>query len=111
MMNRILKFYCFLIFLGLSCQAISASGESVVSEIQVLRHRCILVDPENLSTDAPVVFILHGLGANSNDLFPLIEKMNLPPCRYVLPDAPMPGTTFKRKATKIRSKAGLIYLI
>ncbi|HXL72086.1 MAG TPA: dienelactone hydrolase family protein, partial [bacterium] len=30
-----------------------------------------------------------GLGANADNLFPLIAAMNLPPCRYVLPDGPM----------------------
>jgi phospholipase/carboxylesterase len=45
--------------------------------------------PENLPPGAPVVLILHGLGTNANDLLPLCEELHLPPCRYVLPDAPL----------------------
>jgi phospholipase/carboxylesterase len=60
-----------------------------VNKVQVEGHRCLVTGPAVLSDDAPVVFILHGLGANAENLFGLIEKMNLPPCRYVLPDAPL----------------------
>jgi phospholipase/carboxylesterase len=66
-----------------------ASSESFVKEIQFENHRCLVIDHENLSPKAPVVFILHGLGANADDLFSLIKKMDLSPCLYVLPDAPI----------------------
>ncbi len=69
--------------------AAPVAGQPAVAEIQVQNHRCLVTDPAALSDDAPVVFILHGLGANADDLFPLIAAMNLPPCRYVLPDGPM----------------------
>jgi phospholipase/carboxylesterase len=88
-MNRILNLISFLICFGLSGPSVGATGEALVSEVQVHGHRCMVVNHENLSERAPVLFILHGLGANANDLFPLIQKMALPPCLYVLPDAPI----------------------
>jgi phospholipase/carboxylesterase len=88
-MNQISKKLFTFIFLVLVSLTTYASGESFISEVKVHGHRCIFVDPKNLPKNAPVVFILHGLGANADDLFPLIQKMNLPRCRYVLPDAPI----------------------
>jgi phospholipase/carboxylesterase len=69
--------------------AATVMGQPAFTEIQVQNHRCLVAGPATLSDDEPVVFILHGLGANANDLLPLIEVMNLPPCRYILPDGPM----------------------
>jgi phospholipase/carboxylesterase len=66
-----------------------SAGQSATTEVQVQGHRCLVASPADLPEDAPVVFILHGLRANCEDLFSLIEMMNLPPCRYVLPDAPI----------------------
>ena len=79
------------LLLGLAILSSTAPvmGEPAYTEVQIQNHRCLVAGPANLSDDAPVVFILHGLGANAEDLFSLIDKMNLPPCRYVLPDAPM----------------------
>ena len=75
-----------LVILGL---AVSAAAQPAYTEVQIENHRCLVAGPENLPDNAPVVFILHGLGANANNLFSLIEPMNLPPCRYVLPDGPI----------------------
>ncbi len=80
---------CGLLFLGLLTIVSPAVGESFVKEVQFENHRCLVVNHKNLSSEAPVVFILHGLGANADDLFPLVKKMDLPPSLYVLPDAPI----------------------
>jgi len=67
----------------------SAVADSPFTTLQIDGHRCLVAGPQILLKNAPVVFILHGLGANAEDLFPLIEIMHLPPCRYILPDALM----------------------
>jgi len=87
MLKRILC--CFGLLAGLGMMAAPVIGQPAVTEIQIQNHRCLVAGPANLSDDAPVVFILHGLGANADNLFPLIAAMNLLPCRYVLPDGPM----------------------
>jgi phospholipase/carboxylesterase len=66
-----------------------AAGQQSYTITYIQGHRCLLAGPADVPDDAPVVFIMHGLGANADDLFPMIQAMNLPPCRYVLPDAPM----------------------
>jgi phospholipase/carboxylesterase len=71
---------------GLSC---SADADSSFTTLQINGHRCLVAGPKDLPKNAPVVFILHGLGANADDLFPLIPVINLPPCRFILPDAPL----------------------
>jgi len=75
--------------LGIFGMTTLASAGPIFSEIEVQGHRCLVAGPVQIPDDAPVVFILHGLGANSANLFPLIEEMNLPPCRYILPDGIM----------------------
>lgn len=75
--------------LGILWVAAPVIGEPAYTENQVQGHRCLVASPAKLPDDAPVVFILHGLGANANNLFSLIDEMKLPPCRYVLPDAPI----------------------
>src|SRR5258708_31080728 len=64
-------------------------GEMACSEVIVQKHRCLVAGPVELSSGAPVVLILHGLGGNADNLFPLCEQLNLPACRFVLPDAPL----------------------
>jgi phospholipase/carboxylesterase len=88
-MKRFLSSYSLLAVLGILWLAAPVAGQPASNEVQFQNHRCLVAGPENLPDDASVVFILHGLGANADDLFPLIEAMNLPPCRYVLPDAPL----------------------
>ena len=61
----------------------------ILSEAQVQGHSCLILDPPIIPPGAPVVIILHGLGTNADDMAPLAEKLKLPPCRFVLPDAPM----------------------
>lgn len=66
-----------------------AMGETPFAEVVVQNHRCLVAGPADLPPGAPVVLILHGLGTNANDLLSLCEELNLPPCRFVLPDAPL----------------------
>ena len=61
----------------------------ILSETQVDKHSCLVLDPPVIPSGAPVIITLHGLGTNADDLAPLCEELKLPPCRFVLPDAPM----------------------
>ncbi len=79
-----------LILMWIFLPAHPVMGENPVSYVNVQNHRCLVSEPAHLSPDAPVVLILHGLGANANDLLPLCDELHLPYCRMVLPDAPLP---------------------
>jgi len=89
MLKRGLYLGGLLLMLVISTVAATASGDPAFTKIQIRKHRCLVAGPAHLSDDAPVVFILHGLGSNAGDFLYLIDKTNLPPCRYVLPDAPL----------------------
>ena len=52
-------------------------------------HRCLVVEKAGLPADAPVVFVLHGFAANADDLLSLCQDLRIPPCLFVLPDAPL----------------------
>jgi len=87
-LKRVFNLSASLLVLGILGLAAPAMAEPV-DAVQIEGHRCLVTGPAIISDDAPVVFILHGLGGNAENLYGLIEKMNLPPCRYVLPDAPL----------------------
>jgi phospholipase/carboxylesterase len=61
----------------------------MLSEMQIQNHRCLVIDPPMIPPNAPVVLVLHGLGTNGDDLAPICNELQLPPCRFVLPDAPL----------------------
>jgi len=61
----------------------------ILSETQIDKHSCLVLDPPVIPPGAPVVVTLHGLGTNADDLVPFCEQLKLPHCRFVLPDAPM----------------------
>lgn len=88
MPKRLLSSWAGLAFWAALWASAPLVGQPAPTEVLVQGHRCLLAGPATLADDAPVVFILHGLMANAEDLFPLIGAMNLPPCRYILPDAP-----------------------
>ena len=78
-------------FFGALLAALASKAYSGLntSEINVQGHRCLVLEAPGLPDQAPVVFILHGLGTNARDLVSLCEEFHLPPCRFVLPDAPL----------------------
>lgn len=45
--------------------------------------------PAELPPDTPVVVILHGTGATGESMLSLCDRLQLPPCRFVLPDGPL----------------------
>ena len=76
--------------MGILFMAAPLMGQTTSTEVLIQGHRCRVVSPAGLPPGAPLVLILHGLGANREDLFPLCEQIHLPPCLFVLPDAPIP---------------------
>jgi len=66
-----------------------AGSHLILSEVQIQNHSCLVMDPPVIPSGAPVVVVLHGLGTNADDMAPLCEQLKLPPCRFVLPDAPL----------------------
>ena len=63
---------------------------SPYTEVFILGHRCLVVEPADLPPDAPVVLMLHGFGTNGYELLHLCDQLDIPPCLFVLPDAPHP---------------------
>jgi len=61
----------------------------IFSQTTLNGHRVLVADPPVIAPGAPVVFILHGLGTTADDLSPLVTDLDLPQCRFVLPDAPL----------------------
>lgn len=61
----------------------------IISETQIDKHSCIILDPPIIQPGSAVVIVLHGLGTNSDDLVPFCEQLKLTDCRFVLPDAPL----------------------
>lgn len=61
----------------------------ILSETQIDKHSCLILDPPVIPPGASVVVTLHGLGTNADDLVPFCEQLKLPHCRFVLPDAPL----------------------
>jgi phospholipase/carboxylesterase len=61
----------------------------ILSETVIQGHRSLVLEPPIIPPGAPVILVLHGLGTNGDDLEPLCGEMDLPPCRFVLPDAPL----------------------
>lgn len=79
-----------LVWIGILFLATAAKGEEPYSEIYVQGHRCLVVEPADLPPDAPVVVMLHGFGTNRYELLHLCDQLDIPPCLFVLPDAPHP---------------------
>src|SRR5580700_1720214 len=67
----------------------SARGDESLRGVVIDNHSCLMAGPTDLPAGAPVVLILHGLGGNKGDLFGICQELHLPPCRIVLPDAPL----------------------
>ena len=67
----------------------SARAGNSYSEIYIENHRCVVVAPEDLPPDAPVVLLLHGTGTSGDELVPLCDELRLSPCLFVLPDGPL----------------------
>jgi len=61
----------------------------IVSETLLNKHRVVLMDPPILRTGTPVLVGLHGLGTNADDFMDLASMLDLPECRFILPDAPL----------------------
>lgn len=61
----------------------------IQSDVLIQGHHNLIMDPPVIETGSPVIVTLHGLGTHGEDLAPLCEELQLPGCRFVLPDAPL----------------------
>jgi hypothetical protein len=84
----------FLVWMGIFSITAPAMGLPAFTEETVQGHRCVVVAPEDLPPDAPVVVILHGFGTNGEELLYFCDELGLPRCLFVLPDAPLPAARF-----------------
>ncbi len=66
----------------------TAAGESSYDEVYIQGHRCMVIEPEGLPSNAPLLLMLHGFGSNGFEQLALYDQLSLPPCLVVLPDAP-----------------------
>lgn len=65
-------------------------GGMVSHEFFIQNHHCWVIEPPDLPSNAPVVFLLHGLGGKADRFKSECDDLSLPPCRFVVPDAPIP---------------------
>ncbi len=66
-------------------------GQDSYQTEYVQGHRCLVVEPPDLSPEAPVILILHGYGTNADETLGISGEFQLPPCLLVLPDGPLPA--------------------
>src|SRR5580693_9614349 len=76
-------------WMGILFLAVPAKAETPLTEVYVQGHRCLVVEPADLPSNAPVVVMLHGFGTNRFELLHLCDQLDIPPCLFVLPDAPL----------------------
>lgn len=71
----------------LFCISPALAGSSPLS-YTLSKLNCTVAGPADLPSGAPIVVILHGTGATGQSMLYLCGRLQLPPCRYVLPDGP-----------------------
>ncbi len=68
-----------------------SQGQDSYKTEYVRGHRCLVVEPPDLSPGAPVILLLHGYGTNGDEMLAVSAEFQLPPCILVLPDGPLPA--------------------
>ncbi len=77
------------ICLGLLSLGFQSQAEpSNVSPFEYGLH-CVTAGPADLPPGSPVVVILHGTAATGDSMLYLCDRLQLPPCRFILPDGPL----------------------
>jgi len=87
-MEKFLQVISFLVFLCAQNLLAQVLGGQPYDEVYIEGHRCLVVEPANLSPDAPLLLMLHGFGTNGFEQLALLDQLSLPPCRVIVPDAP-----------------------
>src|SRR6478736_1865838 len=78
----------FLLFLlAFAARACAQSGAlPPIYEVIVDSHRCLVLEPDHLPQNAPLVVLLHGAHGSATSLIYLWSELHLPPGRVVCPD-------------------------
>jgi predicted esterase len=66
--------------------AAKACAAQTVYTVIVDSHRCLVLEPDHLSQNAPLVLLLHGAHGSATNLITLWSELHLPPSRVVCPD-------------------------
>jgi len=73
------------VFFVLALAAKACAAQTVYTVI-VDSHRCLVLEPDHLPQNAPLVLLLHGAHGSATDLITLWSQLHLPPSRVVCPD-------------------------
>jgi phospholipase/carboxylesterase len=66
---------------------LSAGAGPEFKEEAIDHHRCLVIDPDHLTTQTPLVLVLHGYGGDAQNLIPVWKYLDMPPCRVVFCEA------------------------
>src|SRR5260370_33359121 len=76
-----------LFFLALVARACAAQSDlPPLYTVIVNSHRCLVLEPDHLPQNAPLVVLLHGYHGSATSLIYLWSELHLPPGRVVFPD-------------------------
>lgn len=76
-----------LYFLALVARAYAAQSDlSPLYTVIVDSHRCLVLEPDHLPQNAPLVVLLHGAHGSATSLVYFWSELHLPPGRVVWPD-------------------------
>ena len=77
----------FLFLLALAARVCAAQSDlPPLYTVVVDSHRCLVLEPDHLPQDAPLVLLLHGAHGSATNLMSLWYELHLPPSRVVFPD-------------------------
>src|SRR6476660_6543354 len=79
-----------LFFLALVARAYAAQSDlPPLYTVIVDSHRCLVLEPDHLPQNAPLVVLLHGAHGSATSLIYLWSELHLPPGRAVCPAGPL----------------------
>ena len=82
-----MKKTCFLFLLVLSARICGAESDlPPLYTVVVDSHRCLVLEPDHLPQNAPLVVLLQGAHGSATSLIYLWSELHLPPARVACPD-------------------------